>query len=259
MRKKDNKIRFDTAVIDVATYGSTGKIATNICKALTDKGEITCFCYGTGKKPDVKVSYKIDLNIERYFHVLMCRLLGYQGFFSIFATIRLISFLKRNEVRKIYALQLHGYYLNESLFFSYIKKNNISLVYIMIDEYPLYGKCGYRANCEQFKNECKKCLSKKDYPSSLIWDRAHAMFVHKKKAYSNLEKACFVGPEYLINEAKKSPLTQNVNMQIVDEAIDTDFYIPSNTDDLRKLLKIEESKVVILCVAPYGKGYERKI
>lgn len=244
-------------IINTVSDRSTGKIAFGLFNYFIKNKINAYFCYGYGKKLNIKNTYRINLSIERYIHAFFARITGLQGYFSNYATTRLLHYLKRNNINSIYAVSLHGYYLNEKRFFKYIEKNNIKLVYIMIDEYPYKGKCGYSGACDKYLYGCGNCPSIKEYPKSLFFDKTSKIFLMKKKSYNTIKKhSIFVGPEFVVKDAKKSPLMENVNTSVIDESIDTDFYCPRNTELLKKELRIDSSKVVILCVAP--SAIERK-
>lgn len=244
------------AIINSVSDRSTGKIASGLQDYLNKKGNKCYFCYGHGKKIKKNKTYLIDSVLEHYFHALMCRITGIQGAYSYFATKRLIRFLRKRKINLIYGIGLHGYYLNDKLFFDYLSKDNISFVYIMTEEYPYLGKCGYSNGCENYKKGCGNCPQIKEYPKSLFFDRSREMFYIKNKAYKSLKKKTFVGPEYTIIAAKKSPLMKGIKTEIIDEAIDVQFYRPRKTEKLLNELSIEPNKTIILCIAPLS--YERK-
>ncbi len=245
------------AIINTVSDKSTGKICFGLFNYFIQKEYSVYFCYGYGKKLSVKNTYRINYFIERYIHAILARLTGLQGYFSNLATTRLFHYLKKNNIDTIYAASLHGYYLNENRFLKYVEKNSINFVYIMIDEYPYKGKCGYSADCDNYLYGCGNCPSIKEYPKSLFFDQSSKIFLMKKKSYQSIRNhSIFVGPEFVVKDAKKSPLMEKMKTSIVDESIDTDFYCPRNSSELKKILKIAPAKIVILCIAP--SSIERK-
>lgn len=244
------------AVINSVYEKSTGKIASRFQEYLNANGHNCYLCYGYGKKNNKTKTYRIDTPIEHYIHAFLCRVTGIQGIYSTFATLRLIAFLRKKRISLIYGVGLHGYYLNEKLFFDYIISDDISFVYIMTEEYPFLGKCGYSNGCKNYLKGCGNCPQKKEYPKSLLFDRTKEMFLIKKNAYQKMNRKLFIGPEYTIIAAKKSPLLDGIETKIIDEAIDTCFYSPRDYSSLIHELGISEEKIIILCIAPLS--YERK-
>ena len=244
------------AIVNSVSDRSTGKIASGLQEYLNKQGHSCYLCYGHGKKIKKKNTYRIDTVVEHYVHALLCRITGIQGVYSSFATIRLISFLRKNKISVIYGIGLHGYYLNEKMFYKYIIKDDISFVYIMTEEYAFLGKCGYSNGCTNYLNGCGNCPQIKEYPKSLFFDRTKEMFKIKKFAYAHIKRKVFVGPEYTILAGKKSPLLRGIKTEIIDEAINVDFYKPRKYDNLLEELRIDANRIIILCIAPLS--YERK-
>ena len=74
----------------------------------------------------------------------------------------------------------------------------------------------------------------------------------KERAYKNIKSMVFVGPEYTVDRAKKSPLLRGKTIKVLDEAINTSFYLPRDNSDLINELGISSEKIVIICIAPYS-------
>lgn len=245
------------AIINNGDAGSTGNIAKNLNRSLSVKGYNCIFCYGRGEGGNNEDTYRIDSDFELKCHALLTRITGRQGFYSKRATLRLLKLFKSREVDTIYIVCIHGYYINEKRLYKFVADNHIRLIHIMIDEYAFTGKCAYCNNCNFFLNGCGHCPHKKEYPASQFVDGSSAAFDMKKKAYSKLDNAIFVGPQFVVDQAKKSPLfseNKNIKLGVLDEAIDMDIYYPRDTKTLRESLCIEASKIIISCVVPYGGG-----
>ena len=246
----------NVAIFNTCISGSTGKIAVGLFEALEEKGKNVSFYYGREDGP-VKENYiRIGNDFNKYMHAGLAKLTGLQGFGSLFPTKRVIKDLIKRKIDTIYIVSPHGYYLNEIELWDYIAENNINVIYLMIDEYAYLGACGYSGDCTRYlEHECKKC-PRYNNPIAKIVDGPSKMFRQKAKMYRRCQKLLFIGPEYTIKQAKLSPLMRNSRMEILDEAVNTTFYHPRNTDNLRKKLGIIGDEFVCVCVAPYS--YERK-
>lgn len=246
----------NVAVINTCIGGSTGKIAVGLHNYLLNRHINSWFCYGREDGEVGEKFYKIEEKLSIYFHAAFARITGLQGYASYFATRRLINFIKQNKIDTIFLISPHGYYLNESAFFAFIAEENITLVYVMIDEYAFSGKCGYSTGCEMYHAGCHHCPKIRMYPKSFFINAAPLIFNMKKKSYKNIKKLVFVGPLYTVEQAKKSPHLFDQRIEVLDEAVNTAFYIPRNNSELRSELGISDEKIVLVCVAPYS--YDRK-
>ena len=241
----------NVAVINVCDFGSTGRITMELHRYLLGQGYNSLFCYGRGDRHEDQSFFKFCGEVERYIHAGLARLTGYQGCFSSLATKKLIRRLRNQNVEAVFAGNLHGYYLNEKMFFDYIIKDNIKLVYLMLDEYPLIGKCAFVEGCTEFENGCKRCIGLKRYPANLFFNRSREIFQMKMNAYQQMKRTAFVGPQVVIDLARKSPLLKDKNLVALDETIDVSFYTPRDTTELKQELGIASDKYVCVCIAPY--------
>lgn len=239
------------AILDTFNYKSTGKIGEGLLNYCINSGKEAVFCYGRGKKVNDSNHYKIDNILEVYVHGILGRLFGNQGGYSWFATKRLIRYFEKNDIKTIYCINLHGYYLNQKLLFEYIIKKQIKAVFIMADESAYLGKCGYSDGCDHYLNGCVDCKHVRDYPKSLFLDRASEMFSYKDSAYSRMNNPVFVGPLYNIEKALTSRLIQGKETKVIDEAIDVNLYHPRKRDSLLEQLGVDKNKKIMVCVAPY--------
>lgn len=242
----------NVAVINIGDFSSVGRIATGLHQYLLDHGFNSHFFYCRGQEPKDQSYHKFEGEIERHFHALATRITGRQGCYSFLATKRLISLLEELEIDTIFGECLHGYFINEKMLFEYIAKKHIKYVYVLIDEYPYLGKCWNSNGCTNYMHGCGNCPQKKVYPQSYLFDGSSYIFKRKAALYPKMERCVFAGPEFLITNAKKSPLMKGVLTQIVDQGIDVDFNSPqNNTDALREKLGIDKDKIILFSNASY--------
>ena len=192
----------NVAIINSCDWGSTGKIGFGLLNNFLAKGYNAHFYYGRGADSDDNNLHKIDKTVEVYVHGAMAKLTGLQGGYSYFATKRLIKSLQDKQIDTIFIISGHGFYLNETLFFDFVGKSNIRLVYTMIDEYAYLGACCNEMNCEKILTGNGRCPNIKKYPDSLFFDNCSKVIKRKMDSYKKLKNAVFVGPEFLVNNSK---------------------------------------------------------
>lgn len=244
------------AIINTCDWGSTGKIAKGLQAYLKRNGMGALFCYGRGTKRDDKDCFRFCSVLEVFLHYAHTYLTGRLNGCSNAATKRLIAKLQEEQVKEVYLINLHGYILNEHLFLDYLANDDIHVVYIMADESAYLGNCTYRLGCEEYKNGCSECRNLHGLSKMIFPDTSQKAFSVKKAAYERIKHVTFVGPEFVIIGARTSPLMENKNLEIVDEAIDVEVNSPLDTTQLREKLGIKLNQIVIVCVAPFS--YPRK-
>lgn len=229
---------------------STGKIAKGLHRDFLQKGHNSYLCFGRGV-PTSEYEYLIDKPLEFKMHALKTRLFGYEGTYSKSATRRLLAHFDEWKIDTIVALNLHAYYINRPMLFDYIKNHNVRFVNLMVDESSYLGKCCVKNDCTKYLTGCHDCPQFKIYPKSWFFDRAAELFEIKKSYYGCLKNkpSVFVGPEFVVSNAKEAPLTKGNRFEILDESIDVEMYSPQDSSQLKKKLGIKEEQKVVFCVA----------
>lgn len=244
------------AILNTCDWGSTGKIAQGLLSYLLNHGEEAIFCYGRGSVPSNNNYYRICNKVELGFNYLKSKFSGKQNDALSNSTERLISRLRSSKVKHIFIINLHGYYINETVLFDYLIKDQINVVYIMADESAFLGNCEYRNECKKYLDGCKGCKKVNTIARHLSPTVSERSFQLKAAAYEKMTNITFVGPQYVINSAVTSPLLYGKTTAVVDEAIDVSVNVPKDSSRLRSELGIDDQKIVIGCVAPFS--FKRK-
>lgn len=234
-----------------AQYGSTGRIATILKRGYEEKGHKVIICYGSRKESIEELGYfKLTKRIESFLSALYYRIFGYQGVFLRRPTNRLLSIIKEERPDVVQLLNIHGYYIDEFKLLSFLAESGIPTVYSMMDEYAYMGKCVFSYDCDKFKEECKNCKLKKEYPTSLFFDRSSYYFNKKNQVYNSFKDIVFTGVPWVVLRAKQSKLLRDKDVRIVNEPIDLDnYFYPQDATELRKELSIPKGNIVVLTVA----------
>lgn len=236
----------------VYEYGSTGALTKQLYEYGNRNGFQTFVFYGRGRVIADDHVIKIDSIVEFYFHKLLTLITGYQGKYSNCATQRLISILKKEKIRKVILLNLHGYYINERMLLTFLKENNIVTAYVTPDEYAGLAKCCYNKDCEKYKTECKKCPQIHEYPKSLFFDRSNEIFKIKKKIYEEFDTLTLIGPESNLIKFRESALVKHLPMVRASWGVDLTLYKNEINDELYRKYRIPKEKILILTVAKYS-------
>lgn len=238
-------------LIDV-NYGqsSTGKIVFDLAKQLNMANHTAKVLYGRGKKSTDEVGVRVASPFEVYFHALMTRLTGLTGFFSFFATRKIIRFINDFQPDVIHLHELHGYYVNSGRLIEYLKLKNIPVVWTFHCEFAYTGKCGYAYDCQKWKTNCEKCPQLKEYPASMYFDFTNQMHRWKKNDFQGFNNISIVTPsKWLANRVKLSFL-HDKPISVIHNGIDTaSVFYPRRSAHLVEKHGLKNKKI-ILAVAP---------
>lgn len=230
---------------------STGRNCKEIERFLEDKG-IRCFtAYGVGGKDKGSNAYRIDTKPEYYVHNILSRLTGLEGYFSYFATKRLLRYIKRVGPDVIHIHNLHGHYLNLPILFRFLKETQIPIVQNLHDCWIFTGKCTHpvKLGCEKWKCACEVCPAKKKYPESWLFDFSKKMYADKVKFFNEINVRCVIGVSSWIADQARMSFLGAYPVKYIYNWIDTEVFRPYPSKDIFDEYGIAKDKYTVICVA----------
>lgn len=110
------------------------------------------------------------------------------------------------------------------------------------DMYPFTGGCQYPGNCTNYHTGCGRCpILSSDNPK----DQTHLNYMYKKEVYSSTNCA-LVTNTYMLHEANKCGLFENVFKKKKIFTLNEDVYRPLDMDKCRKELNIPQQKEFVM-------------
>lgn len=230
-------------------FGSTGKIAIDILNTVTQNGGEGLICYGRGTAPSGVPTYRIGSETLVKLHGALSRITDRQGFYSTNATRELVRKIKEYDPDIIHLHNVHGYYLDIRVLFDYLKECGKPVVWTLHDCWSFTGHCAYftLSGCEKWKTGCTNCPSKKEYPSSLVFDSSKKNFNEKKELFTGLSNLTLVTPSVWLKELTEKSFFGKYPVKVIGNGINTDIFKPTESD-FRKKHNLE-NKTVYLGVA----------
>lgn len=234
---------------------STGRTCSEVEKALIQEGHQCITAYGYGKHPNEKNAYRIDTKFEYAFHNIASRITGREGYFSYFATRRLIRFIERYNPDVVHLRNIHGHYLNLPLLFRYLAQKQYPVIQNLHDCWAFTGKCAYYTTigCYKWKTECGDCPKIREYPQSLVFDHTKKMKEDKEKWYGALDNLYVVGvSDWTKREAEQSFFRENAkSIQRIYNWINQSVFKPYGEMDCETRAKygIPQDKYMIIGVS----------
>ena len=218
-------------------------------KALEASGHQGFVAYGKGKHKDTG-TYRIGSDAEYYFHNLMARITGLQGYFSFFATKRLIRYIKYISPDIIHLRNLHANYLNLPQLFGFLRETNIPVVLNLHDCWVFTGKCTHYTyiQCFKWKTECFKCPIKRSYPQSLFFDRTRKLYNDKKIWFSGIKDLTIVGVSKWTAVQAEMSFLANRRILTIYNWIDRGVFYPRK-ENVLSTYGVDTSKFTILGVS----------
>lgn len=244
--------------INTCDYGSTGKIMKQIAETAEDNGHSCWIAIPKGrhnKFSNYDKTIWIGSQLSEDFHLALGRITGFQGCFSIMATLLFLKKLDEINPDIIHLHNLHNSYINLPMLFSFIKRNNIKVVWTLHDCWAFTGHCPYftAKKCIKWKTGCYECPSYKEYPASFI-DHSRWMWRKKRKWFSSINKMTIVTPSQWLKNLVKESFLRDYPVRVINNGIDLSIFNKSHSDFRKKNDLVD--KTIILGVA-FDWGYRK--
>ena len=253
------KVAYINTVFEVK---STGRTYLELKNYLSDNGHEVQVHYGRGNSK-IENSFLIQSKFSYYFHNLLSRLFGLEGYFSFFATKRLVRRLKRFNPDIIHIGSMHGHYLHLPTLFKYLNKVQKPTFITTHDCWSFTGNCSHynSVGCSKFETGCYKCPVKKEYPSSYTFDCSKKLYKEKKKGLCGLKNLNIICvSEWMKTQVKRSFL-KDKDIFVNYNWINTNVFKPLDKNertDFRKENGFSDNDFVIIAVSSiWGEGTPR--
>lgn len=237
----------------VCGTGSTGKICVDLAQKYENEGNIVKIAYGrTAYVPEKykKYAVRIGNDFDVKLHALQTRMLDNHGFASKRATKKFLKWADEYKPELLWLHNLHGYYINIELLFKWIKNHpDMQVKWTLHDCWAFTGHCAYftAVGCEKWKTHCYKCEQKKQYPTSLFFDRSYKNYETKKNLFTGVKNLEIITPSNWLANLVKQSFLKDYPVKVVYNKIDTNIFKPT-VSDFRKRYGLE-NKIIILGVA----------
>ncbi len=239
----------------VANWGSTGRIVESLgLKIIENMGE-SYIIYGRKNASSSSVLIRIGGKFDFLLHFLLTRLFDKHGSGSIVATRKLIKHLENIKPDLIHLHNLHGYYLNLSLLFSYLNLNKTPVVWTLHDCWAFTGHCAYYdyIGCQKWQNECFKCPQKKSYPASILFDSSKENYRKKKELFSNLADCTIVTVSNWLKNQVEMSFLRKYPIQIIKNGINRNIFYPHESINFFERYGLENKKILLGVASSWSK------
>ena len=236
--------------INTFPYKATGMIMMNVHKALLKNGQQSYVVWGRGRKPENNNEISIEDNIGIKYHGVYRRLTDKTGFASKRATKALLSELDRIKPDIVHLHNIHGYYVNIEMLFSFLKNKSIKVVWTLHDCWSFTGHCAYfdAVGCEKWKVGCNNCPQKNTYPSSILLDNSSWNWNKKKDLFTGADITLVTPSEWLKKLVKQSFLKDYPTI-VINNGIDLSVFKPTTDetylDNLRSKYGLDNRPIIL--------------
>ncbi len=234
--------------INSVPYGSTCNIMTEIYSLAVQDGLNIRTATGYSTHPNKnlpKNHIAIGSVGSKLLHILLAKITGYNGCFSAFSTIKLLRYIKAENIDLLHFHNLHGWYINLPILFGFVKKNNIPVVWTLHDCWSFTGQCPHftMEKCEKWRDGCYKCPQYHLYPSSYV-DKTKTMWHLKKKWFTGVKDLTIVTPSRWLGNLVKESFLKEYPVKVINNGINLTIFKPTQSE-FRKKYQLEKKHIVL--------------
>lgn len=232
--------------INAVPYGSTGRIMFQLADALQAEGNQTLCTAGFTWKGSSREDFFVTSNIlEKTMHTYLARFTGRIGCFSAGATRRLLQRLDAFRPDIIHLHNLHGWFLNLPMLFSYCRERKIRVVWTLHDCWPFTGHCPHFVGigCEKWRTGCGGCPLYRQYPRSYV-DASGIMYRKKKAWFTGVEDLTLVAPSRWLGDLAEQSFLGMYPVEVIPNGIDLSQFQPRE-NDVKSRCGIRDKKLIL--------------
>ena len=238
---------------EVLGHTSTGKICAEIAEKFESEGHSVKVAYGRDDLvPDKYRKFAIRIGSDTGVKVsaLQTRLFDNHGLANKNDTKRFLQWAEAFNPDLLWLHNLHGYYINYEILFTWIKKRpNMEVKWTLHDCWSFTGHCTHftAIKCNKWMQQCAKCPQKRCYPASLLVDASESNYVRKKKAFTGVKNLSIITPSKWLADIVSQSFLNEYPIEVHYNTINKDIFKPISSDFRREYSL--QSKTIILGVA----------
>lgn len=232
--------------------GSTGHIAELISVLARNAGWECFIAHGPRFVGGSEMfSYQVSGRLDELRHYALSRVFDRHGLGSRTATKRLIEQIEEIRPDVVQIHNIHGYFVNYKLLFTYLAEKGIPTVITMHDFWLMTGHCAYiNKSCEKWETGCGHCPRLGEYPAA-VFDHTKKNWVLKKKLFGafEMDRLVLVPVSYWLEGFAKQSLLGDCQFHVIQNGVDTKVFQPYQGEHSELWKKIDWNKHTIISVA----------
>ena len=232
----------------VVNTGSTGRIVEQLGQLAMANGVESYIAFGREARKSRSKLIRIGSKAGVYLHAIVSKYCDNQGLMSKCATRRFLKRLDEIKPDVVHLHNIHGYYINYPLLFSYLKAKDIPTVITMHDFWLMTGHCAYiNKTCDRWKIGCGKCSRLDQYPAAKI-DASARNWTIKAKFFADMPNVTLVPVSYWLERYAEESLLHFVKHLVIYNGVDTEVFKPYDKPET-SVEGIDWSKFSIMVIA----------
>lgn len=230
--------------------GSHGRICAQKAEAFEAAGDSCFIAYGRYSfvPPEYrKYGVRIGSDLGVRLAGIETRLFDNHGLASRAATRKFLKWAEEYSPDLVWLHNLHGYYINYPMLFSWIKKHpDMQVRWTLHDCWSFTGHCAHfsYAKCDRWKTQCFGCPEKKSYPASFLLDRSRRNYRKKKEAFTGVKRMELIVPSKWLGDLVKESFLSEYPVTVEYNHIDEEVFQKTESN-FREKYDLNEKRIIL--------------
>ena len=247
------KVAFINTVIG---YGSVGRIVYDLAKMPGVEGKVY---YGRKSNQTDADAVKFTGLIQNVNQAVQTYLFDNHCWTNARDTKKLVADLKAFQPDLVHLHNLHGYYLDAPVLFSYLKESGVPVVWTLHDCWAFTGHCAHyeKAHCTQWKTKCEVCPLLNTYPYTWTGRNVSRNYERKKALFNSVaDQVHLVVPSHWLQSQVEQSFLKSMRCSVIPTGIDLSVFHPVDSS-FREKNHLENHKIILAVSSgwPAEKGY----
>ncbi len=237
-----------------AKEGSTGKIVDDIHRRLLRDGHKSIVAFGRGgdwQKEDPEHYYRLTPGNRSEIYRKISRITGLRYNAAYCETRRFLKYIDSINPDVVHLHCLNCAYINPYMLLKHLGKRNYKVLVTHHADVTITANCDYAFECQKWKTGCGSCATNKSEKRSFLIDATHLSWVQMRNAFAKVRHLFASGvSDWMADRVTASPFFQDREVRTILNGLDTSAFTYSDSEDLKKRLKIEDGEKIALHVTP---------
>ena len=223
--------------INSVPNGSTGAVMMQIERERLALGDECWRMWGRGRAAEGDHELNFGSRVEFYLDVLRTRLGDRAGFHSKAATRRLLAKLDEVDPDVVHLHNLHGYYVNIEMLFSWLASHHCQVRWTLHDCWAFTGHCAHftYVGCDQWRTDCahsESCPQLGIYPKTICKRNCARNFRDKRRIFASIppERMTLITPSRWLESLVKQSFLRGYPVEVRRNTVDMTVFRPTQSD-----------------------------
>ena len=227
---------------------STGRICTDIAAKYMADGHAVRIAYGREIVPPEyqPIAVPIGSKTGTYINALKARFLDNEGFNAEKSTKTFLKWAEEYNPDLLWLHNLHGYYINLEMLFSWIKSRpQMEVKWTLHDCWAFTGHCAHFTfvGCDRWKTGCHDCPQTKEYPAAYT-SNCSKNYRKKQENFCGVEKMTLITPSRWLADLVGQSFLKDYPVEVCYNTIDRSVFKPTE-GDFREKYGLKGKKVIL--------------